>query len=251
MMQLTDTKRKQILQLSIIVFCAVALKFYYSKANVNDLRWILAPTTAMVEMVTAARFEFEPYSGYMKSDKNFLIAQSCSGVNFLVAAFLLISTCTLWRNRYECPRWRFLVIAGITAYLTTIIANTVRISTALRLQAVPAETGMLDDAQIHRIEGIVVYFGFLLLLYFIVCKMNPERRSGRYPKGPIRDLLIPLMIYYAMVLAVPFANGGYRQGAVFWEHLFFVIVTPALLLLPIAAIKLIGNRRTSVSPDIA
>ena len=65
---------KQLAQLIVVLLCALTLKQYYSTANVNELRWILAPTTVLVELVSGSRFEFESYAGYINSDRSFVIA---------------------------------------------------------------------------------------------------------------------------------------------------------------------------------
>ena len=74
----------------------------------------------------------------------------------------------------------------------------------------------------------MVYFGFLLLLFML----TERRRAG----NPARLFLVPLFVYYLMTLAVPLSMGGYRHGAVFWEHSLFVLLLPLLLLLPLALI---------------
>jgi hypothetical protein len=60
--------RKQCAQLVVVVLCAGLVKFYYSTASVNELRWILAPTKVLVEFITGKSFAFEAYTGYMSSD---------------------------------------------------------------------------------------------------------------------------------------------------------------------------------------
>src|SRR5712691_8663665 len=86
-------------QLVVVVLCAAVVKLYYSTASVNQLRWILAPTTLLVELVSGSRFEFESHAGYINSDHSFVIAASCAGVNFLITAFLMLSLRKLWRAR--------------------------------------------------------------------------------------------------------------------------------------------------------
>jgi exosortase K len=63
-------------QLVVVLLCAFTLKLYYSTASANQLRWILAPTTAFVEMVSGTAFEFESHAGYISADRSFLIAPS-------------------------------------------------------------------------------------------------------------------------------------------------------------------------------
>ena len=158
-----NTRLKTLSQLTAILFVAFALKSFYSTATANELRWILAPTTFLVEIVTGESFTFESHAGYMNYDHTFLIAASCSGVNFLIIAFLTLTLSKIWRH--ENPGWRYVPQSMIVAYLATIIANTARIAAALRLRGGDAAVFGLSGEDLHRLEGVVVYFGFLLLLF--------------------------------------------------------------------------------------
>ena len=86
-------------QLIVVLTIAVGLKLYYSAASVNDLRWVLAPTAWLAQAITGTVFEFEPYAGYMSFDRRFVIAAACSGVNFLIISFLVLTIGRLWRHR--------------------------------------------------------------------------------------------------------------------------------------------------------
>jgi exosortase K len=214
-------KRKLIwsAQLVVVVLCALALKFYYSTATADQLRWILAPTTALVELLSGRSFAFESYAGYTSSDHRFVIAVSCAGVNFLLTAFLMLGLRLLWRERFQPVSWRFLPVTAVVAYVTTVIANTVRICIALEIQQHSVQVSGLSGNQLHRLEGIVVYFGFLLLLFVLT-----ERRNARPSR---RLVLFPLGIYYATTLGIPLLNGSYKQG--FFEHSLFVLALPLIL----------------------
>jgi exosortase K len=221
-------------QLGLIVLCALALKFYYSTATPDELRWILAPTTMLVELLSGESFEFESYTGYMSSDHTFVIAAPCAGVNFLITAFLMLGQRRLWRDRFQAISWRFVPVAAVVAFVTTLIANTTRICVALEIQRHSVESSWLTANQLHRLEGIVVYFGFLLLLFMLA-----ERSEAETPSRVLRVLLFPLSIYYATTLGIPIANGSYRQGSPFWEHSVFVLVLPVLLLVPLLLFKFV------------
>jgi exosortase K len=210
-------------QLALVGLCALALKSYYSTATANDLRWILAPTTRLVELLSGRSFEFESYAGYMSSDRTFVIAVPCAGVNFLITAFLLLTLRRLWRERFHGIKWRFIPFAAVVAFAATVIANTTRIWFALELRARSIAISGLSNAQLHRLEGIVVYFGFLLLLFLLA-----EKLEARKPLRLARVLPFPLLIYYATTLCVPLLNGSFRRAA-FWEHSVFVLVLPLLL----------------------
>jgi len=216
-------------QLFGVLLCALGLKYFYSTASPDELRWILAPTTGLVELLSGRSFEFESHAGYMSSDNRFLIAASCAGVNFLLTSFLMLSLRKLWRDRNQSTSWKLIPTAAVIAYLSTIIANTFRICIALELQRHPFSSSWLSANQVHRLEGIVVYFGFLFFLFFLT-----ERIESRDSTRVIRLLPFPLAIYYATTLVLPLINGGHKQGMVFWEHSFFVLITPLLGILLVA-----------------
>ena len=224
-------------QLATVLLCALALKFYYSNATANELRWILAPTTTLVELLSGRSFAFESYTGYMSSDHRFVIAVPCAGVNFLITAFLMLGLRRLWRDRLQGISWTFLPMTAALAYVATLIANTTRICVALEIQRRSLEVNGLSGNQLHRLEGIVVYFGFLLLLF-----MLSERLEATKPRTA---LLFPLAIYYATTLGIPLLNGSYRQGMPFWEHFVFVLIFPLVLVAILAFF--VGAARTKNS----
>jgi hypothetical protein len=110
----------------------------------------------------------------------------------------------------------------------------------------PLELSWLSGNQLHRFEGIFIYFGFLLLLFMVTEKVSSKNASGLPPhasrtradRGLFRKSFFPLLLYYATTLGIPLANGAYRGGIAatdFWQHSVFVLLTPLLLILPLAA----------------
>jgi exosortase K len=235
-------------QLITILLSSAALKFHYSTASVNQLRWILAPTTLLVELVSGERFQFESHAGYMNSDHTFLIAASCAGVNFLLTAFLMLALGHLWRCRSQTVGWRFIPALAGLAYAATLVANTVRIATALRLHRLPAQISWLSPEQLHRFEGIFIYFGFLLLLFTFTDKISQRNgaRDERMSLSLCRRSIFPLLVYYATTLGMPLANGAYRQGAEFWEHALFVLFIPLVFILPLVTVRFLRVHRRQV-----
>src|SRR5215207_6183547 len=169
-------KLRSIAQLVVILAIAYALKYFYSTASVNDLRWVLAPTTLSVEILTGEHFTFESQAGYMSADHTFLIAASCSGVNFLIISFVTLSLVKFWQERKV--EWRDIPLALLAAYVATLIANTMRIVVALYLRWIDLSFTGLAAEEIHRVEGIIVYFGFLLLLFFVTDKRTRDERNS-------------------------------------------------------------------------
>lgn len=220
-------------QLVAVLSCALALKAFYATASADQLRWILAPTTALVELVSGVDFEFEAHAGYLSRERGFLIASSCAGVNFLITAFFLLTLKKLLRVPAKNIAWTFIPAAAVIAYLVTLVANTTRITIALQLRELPAGTYGLNPAQLHRVEGIVIYFGFLLLLFIWSEHMNAENKVRSF-----KPFLLPLMVYYTMMLGIPFLNNVHRLDADFREHSLAVLLIPLLLLLPLIVLRI-------------
>jgi hypothetical protein len=67
------------------------------------------------------------------------------------------------------------------SYVAAVVVNAVRIVFALSLRSVDLAAGWWTDARIHRLEGIAVYFGGLLVLHFAVRSLARVRASAARP----------------------------------------------------------------------
>jgi|SRR5687768_9645823 len=238
----TKPNLKNATQLLLILLIALALKYFYSAASVNDLRWILAPTTFLVEFITGTQFTFESHAGYMSEDRRFLIATSCSGMNFLIISFLMLVLIRAWRRQLN---WRYLPIAILVAYITTLLANTTRIVVALYLRNIDLRSGWFSFEDIHRIEGIVVYFGFLLLLFVVTERLGKDVVANTRTLA-FRSRYI-LAVYYSVTIGAPLANGAFKD-ADFWRHAIFTISIPLVMLLPFALFSEARRRERTELP---
>jgi exosortase K len=232
-----------IAQAAAVFAIALALKMFYSTSSVNELRWILAPTTRLVEIITGERFWFESYAGYMNADRSFLIADSCSGMNFLITAFLMLGLMKLGKGLTANVSWSFIPVIMAGAYDATNAANTVRITVAMRLHRMSPEMIWINPEQAHRLQGIFIYFGFLLFLFIIARNFDASDRHAASQSGLLRQSMIPLSLYWFVTLGIPILNGAYHQGAAFREHSLFVLLAPVILILPLAAVRWFTKRR--------
>jgi exosortase K len=146
---------------------ALALKQLYSDATVEDLRWVLKPTAIAVEALSGSPFIEERGAGYLSRELHFIITPACAGVNFLIAAICTaVYTFTPTRPA-SASKIGLFVVGVVAAYLTTLIANTVRILIGIQVHLHSISLGRLSAEQIHRVEGVAVYFLFLCAMYFV------------------------------------------------------------------------------------
>jgi exosortase K len=223
----------------LAILIAVGLKAHYSTASVDRLGWIIRPTAGLVELCTGLPFEPEAGAGYVNHERRVVVAKACAGVNFLIMVFCML-TFTL-NGRAGGGRRPLLVVAAAlaAAYAATVIVNGVRIMIALRHAGESVGNGWLTPEQIHRLEGIVVYFAALTGLYCLariavrvvdggvspVTFALEDRRRSRLL------LFVPLGWYVAMALGVPLLNGAMQEDqALFAEHALWVLGVPLLLL---------------------
>jgi exosortase K len=154
------------------VLIAWGMKRHYADARADDLEWILGPTARLVGVMTRTRFALQPGEGYFSRDRLFLIEKSCAGINFMVAAFGMLMLALLHRVGSATSAARVLGVSLLASYSAAVVVNAVRIAIAMWLAAHPAVLSHFSAADVHRVEGIVVYFGGLVLLYELALRLD-------------------------------------------------------------------------------
>jgi exosortase K len=150
------------------------LKQHYADASPDDLLWILSPTAWLVGVTSGATFTFQPGEGYLSREHLFLIEKSCAGINFMVAAFgMLVFSLVHRAGSGLAAAAQVLGASLLASYSAAVVANTVRVAIAMWLAAHPVSLWTLGAADVHRLEGIAVYFGGLVLLHELVRVFDP------------------------------------------------------------------------------
>jgi exosortase K len=158
--------------LAAAVLIAFGMKRHYADARADDLKWILSPTAQLVGAITRTTFTWQPQEGYFSRDRLFLIEKSCAGINFMVAAFGMLMLALLHRVGSGLSAARVLGVSLLASYSAAVLVNAVRIAIAMWLAAHPVARSTLSAADVHRFEGIAVYFGGLVLLYELAQRLD-------------------------------------------------------------------------------
>jgi exosortase K len=162
----------KVLVLTVAVLAMWGLKRYYADAGADDLHWILAPTASVVSVGTGTAFIVVPGEGYMSRQRRFLIEKSCAGINFMIAAFGMMMFTLRARIRSCLSGIGLLATTLVASYAAAVIVNAARIAIAIWLAAQPLAPSMPAAAQLHRMEGIAVYFSGLVALYELVMRFD-------------------------------------------------------------------------------
>lgn len=247
------------------LFLLLGMKYFYSKADCESLLWILGPTARWVEALSGIPFVYEPGMGYANHGLRFLIAPSCSGVQFMIitAALLIFSFSHLVGERPDvrssegarkpprptgCPdAFRaqaaavglglgWIAVSSLLSYGFTVFINGLRIVAAIYLpyffERAGALSGPLTPGRLHTMIGVVVYFAALLTIYRLAglfFRTAPKDRPFLYT---VRKCLSPVFWYFLIVLGIPFLNRAYRKNnGDFTEFALLVVLCCGCVLL--------------------
>jgi len=162
--------------LAVAALVIWGMKRHYAGARADDLWWILTPTTRVVGVLTGTTFVVVPSEGHVSHERRFVIEKSCAGINFLAAAFGMLVFALLPRVGSGLTGLRVLGASLLASYGAAIFVNAARISIAMWLAGRPPTLSAFTPAQIHRLEGIVVYFAGLVVLCELARRV--EGRTG-------------------------------------------------------------------------
>ncbi|MDE6202285.1 MAG: exosortase K, partial [Lachnospiraceae bacterium] len=146
----------------------LGLKYFYSQADADQLKWILTPTSRWVSILSGISFEYMPHTGFVNHDIRFIIASSCSGVQFMLIAIATLIFSFVHRagradgtgHMVKGIRWTALSI--VSAYLFTILVNGFRIVLSIYLPDTLEKLGLsyegwLTPNNLHTLIGTVTY----------------------------------------------------------------------------------------------
>jgi exosortase K len=166
--------------LAVAALVIWGMKLHYAGARADDLWWILTPTTRVVGAITGTTFVVVPSEGHVSYKRRFVIEKSCAGINFMAAAFGMLVFSQLHRAGSGRSGLRVLGASLLASYGAAIFVNAARIAIAMWLADRPFALSTFTPAEIHRLEGIMVYFAGLVLLCELARRIDSRTRlAGR------------------------------------------------------------------------
>lgn len=181
------------------------IKSFYSKAGSDELLWILSPTARWVSILSGIPFIYESNTGYVNHSLRYIIAPSCSGVQFMLITiatliFSFVHRMNLTQERSQSKEipdihgikkgvcWTLTSI--LASYLLTIFVNGLRIILSIYIPVYFRERDLygsfLTPEKLHTIIGTVVYFISLLTIYhlggYISLKTSGQTTGNRHAK---------------------------------------------------------------------
>ncbi len=205
------------------LLAAFALKRAYSTAGADQLAWVLTPSCWLASHAGLSLIH-EPGAGFISHAPRMVVGPPCAGVNFMVVAWLALHWSAQARFGGARQKLGWLLVSGLAAYLLTIATNGARIVLAAHLFDATFYTAAITKARVHRLLGVALYCGVLLVACDAVVRAT---RAG--VDGPL-SRLAPLGWYLGVVLVVPLVNKAFARGPDrFAEHALSTLAVVALV----------------------
>ncbi len=145
----------------------ILLKFYFRFAENNGLIFLLKPIDIFIEILTDSSSVYISSKGFFHHQLNILIDKSCSGFNFFVLSFLVLTFLGLKHADKKIKKVLTIPLSIIGAYSLTIFVTTSRIFASIVIQNHIISYFKNQQHLIHEAIGIVINLSFLILTYLL------------------------------------------------------------------------------------
>lgn len=147
----------------------ILLKICYTIADNDCLIFLLEPTDKLVGLLTSSKSVYLSDKGYYYENLNIIIEKSCSGFNFWLLCFCMLTFLLLKYFGKTIYKILIIPVSLVAAYILTILVNTSRIFSSIIIQNqinsfLSNKSGLL----LHQSIGIVTNLSFLILIYYLL-----------------------------------------------------------------------------------
>jgi len=161
----------------ISLFLFAVIRLLYPYAGNDDLKFLLVPINAAVEIISGTNSVYASEYGFYFQAMNITIDKSCSGYHFALITFLLISFVLFKRNMVK-RKWMVYPLSMGMAYIITIITSISRIAGHILM----VKTNLFsispnNNLWIHHFEGIFIEILFLIACYLILSRIGIKRQN--------------------------------------------------------------------------
>jgi len=163
--------------LLITMGLVIMLKYLFTIAENDSLFFLLKPTDKFIEILTGTKSVYLTNSGYYHEKLNIIIDKSCSGYNFGLICFVMLTYLFLKYSDKNMRKFLAIPIALFISYLLTLFVNTSRIFASIIIQN--QTQNMPENWQhiIHESIGIITNLTFLIIAYYITEKYINHRQQ--------------------------------------------------------------------------
>lgn len=139
----------------------LAIDGLHKAVGPDEVHWLVAPAVALVELAGGGPFEWEPGEGFLVRSARLHVTEACAGLRFLLVATVVLALA--WSDG-RGRRPRALLLAVLTAFALTTLANAVRLAVALQLGRADLASRGWSFESAHAASSYAIYGAALVLL---------------------------------------------------------------------------------------
>ncbi|WP_349671889.1 exosortase K [Lacrimispora sp.] len=219
-------KKQHLLALYLIgLFVILGIKYGYSRAGFGELDFILAPTARWVTFLSGINFNRQVDVGYINHSIRFIIAPSCSGVQFMLITFSALFFPLVHRMNSVKKGVCWFAGSFLSSFPFTVFVNGIRIVLSIYIPVYFNKWNIyanwLTAQRLHTIIGTVVYVTALLALYHLAGLVSSSTVKissdvhGIFPSKVVSKIVNrivpPILCYFFIVLIIPLIHNA-RQN---------------------------------------
>lgn len=155
----------------ILISLFVLFKYWYSLSATDDLLLFLQPTSRLIELLTGSEAIYDSAMGYSYQALKIIIDKSCSGFNFWLLCFTMLSFMLVAYVHKPLIKMSLIPITMFIAWGITIMANTSRIYTAIVLESKVEHFFQVSSQITHEAIGVTTNLSFLVFTYLLTEKL--------------------------------------------------------------------------------
>ena len=141
----------------------ILLKLAYIVMQTEHVNFLLLPTNWLIERITNQQAVYSEATGYFYEGLQIVIDRSCSGFNFMLIAFMSFAILAVNSTQSNYQKLKLILLAGLMAYLLTVLVNTARIFLSIRFEDHFSQLLNISAHTIHECIGIATNLTFLVL----------------------------------------------------------------------------------------
>ncbi len=154
----------------LVVLIFLAGKYFYSLSTLDDVLFLVKPTTILVEGLLGVPSTFMANEGFYFSQYQIIINRSCSGFNLALIIFLMF-TVIIYRRGYPLGlKMALLPMALLSGFASTVLINGFRIFSLTVLKKWEYTYPILQTHIFHEGMSILINLCYLITLYILVDK---------------------------------------------------------------------------------
>ena len=157
-----------------IVICLlfIGLKFWFKSFDNDELNFLLKPTSWLFGIISGEQSIYSIETGYYYQNLNIVINKTCSGYNYLVLCFVMISFQIA--SYLKTIKFKILsvLVCFTVSYILTVLINTSRILISVLVLRINHNLINLYHKVVHEWVGIITYLSFLIIIYCFIEKIK-------------------------------------------------------------------------------